>query len=263
MSSFKRTIFLAVLFLLVGFYSEAWRKCIKVIDGDTILLVGDESIRLIGVDSPESKDRDAPVEYFAEEAFQFTRKLVEGKKVRLEYDFDRIDSYGRTLAYVYLEDGTFLNAEIIKQGYGYAYKRFPFKYLKEFELNEKEAKANNRGIWARIPTNTSFPPGKTVVYITRSGKSYHREECSSLSKSKIPILLEEANSRGFKPCSICDPPLIENESVVIVYITKTGKRFHKNDCSYLKDSKIAIPLEKACEKGYLPCSKCRPQKCKI
>ena len=54
--------------------------------------------------------------------------MVEGKKVRLEYDQTRVDKYGRTLAYVYLEDGTFLNAEIIKQGYGFIRTHFPFKY---------------------------------------------------------------------------------------------------------------------------------------
>ena len=70
------------------------------------------------------------------------------KKVRLEYDWQRKDKYDRTLAYVYLEDGTFVNAEIIKQGYGHAYTRFPFKYLEEFREYEKEARENGRGLWA-------------------------------------------------------------------------------------------------------------------
>jgi hypothetical protein len=57
---------------------------------------------------------------------------VAGKRVRLEYDQQRQDKYGRTLAYVYLENGTFVNAEIIRQGYGFAYTRYPFKYLSNF-----------------------------------------------------------------------------------------------------------------------------------
>ena len=55
--------------------------------------------------------------------------MLEGKRVRLEYDQERQDRYGRTLAYVYLPDGTFANAEIIRRGYGHAYTRFPFRHL--------------------------------------------------------------------------------------------------------------------------------------
>ncbi len=72
-----------------------------------------------------------------------------GKRVRLEYDRERQDKYGRTLAYVYLEDGTFLNAEIIRQGYGFAYTQFPFKYLEEFRKLEREAQEAGRGLWRK------------------------------------------------------------------------------------------------------------------
>ena len=75
--------------------------------------------------------------------------MVEGKKVRLEYDWQKRDKYGRLLGYVYLEDGTFLNAEIIKQGYGFAYTRFPFKYLEDFRKYEREARESNKGLWGK------------------------------------------------------------------------------------------------------------------
>jgi micrococcal nuclease len=91
----------------------------QVTDGDTIR-IGDERIRLIGVDTPETKDRRKPVQYFGKEATAFTQRVVEGKHVRLEYDQQRHDKYGRILAYVYLDDGTFVNAEIIKQGCAFA-----------------------------------------------------------------------------------------------------------------------------------------------
>jgi micrococcal nuclease len=73
--------------------------------------------------------------------------MVEKKQVRLEYDWQKRDKYGRLLAYVYLEDGTFLNAEIIKQGYGFAYTKYPFKYLEEFRQYEREARNNSKGLW--------------------------------------------------------------------------------------------------------------------
>jgi micrococcal nuclease len=99
------------------------------------------------VDTPETKHPQKPVERFGKEAYLFTKRMVEGKEVRLEYDWQRKDKYGRLLAYVYLMDGTFLNAEIIKQGYGFAYTRFPFKYLEEFRRYQKEARENRRGLW--------------------------------------------------------------------------------------------------------------------
>jgi endonuclease YncB( thermonuclease family) len=107
-------------------------KCTRVVDGDTIILNNGERVRLISVDTPETKHPKKPVEYYGKEASAFTKRMVEGKEVRLEYDWQRKDKYGRTLAYVYLKNGTFLNAEIVKQGYGHAYTRFPFKYLGQF-----------------------------------------------------------------------------------------------------------------------------------
>ncbi|MEK6690995.1 MAG: thermonuclease family protein [Nitrospirota bacterium] len=124
-----------------------FRKVIRIIDGDTIVLDGGEKVRLIGVDTPETKDPRKPVEYFGWEATRFTKEMVEGKRVRLEYDWQRQDKYERTLAYIFLEDGTFLNAEIIKQGYGFAYTKYPFKYLEEFRQYEREARENSRGLW--------------------------------------------------------------------------------------------------------------------
>lgn len=128
-----------------------WRTVERVVDGDTLLLDGGERIRLLGVDTPETVHPERPVERFGREASKFTRRLAEGRSVRLEFDQERTDRYGRTLAYVYLEDGTFLNAEIIRQGYGFAYTRFPFRYLEEFRALEREARDARRGLWAEGP----------------------------------------------------------------------------------------------------------------
>jgi len=133
-----------------------WRLVTRVVDGDTIIVGARERVRLIGVDTPETKHPQKPVEYFGREATAFTKKMVQGKRVRLEFDqanskIDHKDRYKRTLAYVFLEDGTFLNAEIVKQGYGFAYTRFPFKYLDEFRRYEREASKQRRGLWGKSP----------------------------------------------------------------------------------------------------------------
>ena len=137
--------------------SEGWYTVPRVVDGDTLVVSPNpnpasregDRIRLIGVDTPESVAPNRPVEYFGKEAAEFTRRQCEGRRVRLVFDpAETQDRYGRTLAYVYLEDGTFLNAEIIRQGYGFAYTRFPFAYLEEFRALEREARAARRGLWA-------------------------------------------------------------------------------------------------------------------
>ncbi len=125
------------------------RKVTRVVDGDTIVLDGNERIRLIGVDTPETVHPKKPVEYFGKEASDFTKRMVEGKQVRLESYKRGSDKYGRSLAYVYLEDGTCLNAEIIKQGYGFAYTKFPFEKMEKFRKYEREAREQKKGLWKK------------------------------------------------------------------------------------------------------------------
>lgn len=133
-------------------YSKNYHLCCRVVDGDTIVVDIDgvcEKVRLVGVDTPETVHPNKPVEHYGKEASAFTRNMVEGEMVRLEYDTQRRDRYGRLLAYVYLPDGTFLNAEIIKQGYGFAYTRFPFKYMDQFRQYERSARESGAGLWAK------------------------------------------------------------------------------------------------------------------
>jgi len=271
----KRSLKFILLFVLIStfFLAQEWRICTRVVDGDTIILDGKERVRLIGVDTPETKHPNKPVQYFGKEAYEFTKRMVEGKKVRLEYDWQRKDKYGRTLAYVFLEDGTFLNAEIIKQGYGFAYTRYPFKYLEEFRKYEREAREKQRGLWA--PRKEKEQSENITVYVTRTGKKYHREGCRYLRKSKIPISLKDAIKRGYTPCSVCNPPTLkintpivkrqekkELSEQIIVYITRTGSKYHRGGCSYLRRSRIPITLKEACARGYTSCSRCRPPRCK-
>lgn len=119
-----------------------------MVDGDTVILATIGRVRLIGVDTPESVNPRLPVEAFALEASQFLKRLVAGKDVRLEYDQTRHDRYRRTLVYLFLPDGTFVNEEIIRQGYGFAYTRYPFRYLERFRQRETEARDRRIGLWA-------------------------------------------------------------------------------------------------------------------
>ena len=113
----------------------------RVIDGDTVVLEDGRHIRYIGVDTPE-KGRP----YYAE-AKRENERLVRGKKVRLEYDVEKTDRYGRTLAYVYAND-IFVNAELVKNGYAMIYTFPPnVKYAKTFLALQEEARNQKRGLW--------------------------------------------------------------------------------------------------------------------
>jgi len=130
--------------------SREARTCMRAVDGDTIVLDGGERVRLIGVDTPELHHPVKPVQYFAREARDFVQARVARRRVWLEYDQTRHDRYGRTLAYVFLEDGTLLNLELIERGYGFAYTKFPFRadYMARFRRAESEARRRDRGLWA-------------------------------------------------------------------------------------------------------------------
>ncbi|MBU1118935.1 thermonuclease family protein [Patescibacteria group bacterium] len=125
----------------------------RVVDGDTIKVDINgkaESVRLIGIDTPETVHPTKPVECFGKEASNKMKELVQDKKVRLEKDAlgaDR-DKYQRLLRYVYLEDGTFVNEVMVKEGYAYAYTSFPFTFLEQFKQDQSEAKENGKGLWA-------------------------------------------------------------------------------------------------------------------
>ncbi|MEI6237500.1 MAG: thermonuclease family protein [Candidatus Saccharibacteria bacterium] len=124
-----------------------------VVDGDTIAVNMDgkeEKVRLIGLDTPETKKPNSPVECFGKAASDYAHKLMDNQSVRLETDpiNTNRDRYDRLLRYVYLKDGRMINREMITQGYGFAYLSFPFTKSDEFRQYQKEASEAERGLWA-------------------------------------------------------------------------------------------------------------------
>jgi micrococcal nuclease len=126
------------------------------VDGDTIRvripnppngLGVVETIRLIGVDTPETVHPQRDVEFFGKEASEYTKSQLLGKTVYLAFDWDLRDRYGRLLAYVYGDDKICHNAEIVRQGYGHAYTKYSFRFMDEFRGYEREARNGKRGLW--------------------------------------------------------------------------------------------------------------------
>ncbi len=134
----------------------------RVVDGDTFVLATGERVRLIGIDTPEM--HDSPKLYRDSEkthqdvktivklgtlAYEYTKSLIEKKRINLEFDVEKEDRYHRLLAYAYLKDGTFINAELIRQGYASVMTIPPnVKYADLFLKLAQEARENKRGLWA-------------------------------------------------------------------------------------------------------------------
>jgi micrococcal nuclease len=137
---------------VLGTLAPGYYRVMSFEDGDTITvdMSGQrERIRMIGVDTPETQDPRKPVQCFGKAASEFTKNLIGNHPVRLEADSlnSNRDRYDRLLRYVYLPDGRLVQAEIIKQGYGFAYVSFPFSKAEEFANYQKEAREAGRGLW--------------------------------------------------------------------------------------------------------------------
>lgn len=133
----------------------------KVIDGDTIVLDGGEKVRYLGINAPEIRVRDGnqwipKIQICGKEAKTYNQKLVEGKRVRLEYDQKKRDDYNRILAYVW-SDGVLINGELLRKGLALVDVRSPNrKHQKMFFNFQREARDFHRGIWGKIEDHT-FP----------------------------------------------------------------------------------------------------------
>ncbi len=170
MRKIKKIIPFCIWIFLLGFtfpfgktYDYTDILVTRAVDGDTLLLEDGERVRLIGIDTPEMHEsnklyRDAQrtkqdistIQRLGRRAYEFTKNLVEGKRVSLEFDVEKRDKYGRLLAYAYLKDGTFVNAEIVKQGYASLMTYPPnVKYADLFVKLYQEARENRRGLWGR------------------------------------------------------------------------------------------------------------------
>ncbi|MBE0448226.1 MAG: thermonuclease family protein [Actinobacteria bacterium] len=199
---------------------------VRVVDGDTIQITLNgkkEKVRLIGVDTPETKHPSKPVEAYGKQAEEYTRSKLSGRTVFLELDVQERDKYGRVLAYVWLTQPSkisdseirakMFNAHLLLDGYAQLATYPPnVKYVDHFTKYQVEARNADRGLWGVPTTQKSVAPpsdtgsGEITVYLTRTGEKYHVGTCGYLSKGKIPVSLSDAKAQGYEPCSVCGPP---------------------------------------------------------
>jgi len=140
--------------------------------------------------------------------------LVKGKEVSLEFDVQRRDKYNRLLAYVYIDD-IFVNAWLVENGYAQVMTIPPnVRYAERFLELQQKARKVGKGLWGEKEGDIQRESGTDTitVFVTKTGKKYHRKDCRYLRYSRIPISLREAVSEGYEPCKACGPPLLRESS---------------------------------------------------
>ena len=209
------------------FSNDVAYRVLQVVDGDTIKIEHQGkpvTLQLIGVDTPETVHPNKPVEAYGKEAFNFTQNLLLGEAVYLRSDnsTSETDRYGRLLSYVYrAPDGLFVNLEIVRQGYGRAYLQYPFQLMALFRHYAEHARLAGKGLYGTPAPRTGGAASHPAT-----------PQFGSVITDAVP-------------------------QTITVYITRTGAKYHRGSCRYLRSSKIPISLENA-KRSYSPCSVCRP-----
>jgi micrococcal nuclease len=198
--SLKKISFFILFCVLLQCSSQAdTGKVTVVYDGDTIQVEftsgKKEKIRLIGVDAPETDadDREIRLKAFFSKRFAF--KFLYKKQVKIEYDWEKRDAYGRLLAYIWTEDGTFFNEFIIQRGFASAYTRFKYKpeYKNRFLQAEKYAQTRKNGMWKKEP----FPLIKKREFSESMGRLVSFEFVCERIEDKGNLLVLGAKGDGF------------------------------------------------------------------
>jgi micrococcal nuclease len=129
--------------------SEGPHRVVRVIDGDTIIVAPHDTIRLIGVDTPETVKPEHPVEPWGPEATAFTRQFLAGGSARLTFDRERTDRFGRYLAYVWVDE-RLLNEELLRNGLGRWEPHFHYResMKRRFRQAQQAAEREHLGIWS-------------------------------------------------------------------------------------------------------------------
>ena len=199
---FYLTLLSSMLFCGPSF-GEEWLKVKQATDGDTILLSDGRYIRYIGINAPEIDYDNKKAEPFGYKAKSLNKRLVLGKKVRLELDKEKHDKYGRLLAYVFTKEGIFANKRLIGQGYAYFLFLNPnVKYGRMLLNSQREAMSAKRGMWANWQEKEDMYLGN------RRSKRFHHKNCplgKRIGKSNRRIFSRKWDAfwAGFAPSKRC------------------------------------------------------------
>ncbi len=197
------SIFLFSLSVISQSFAGNLFKVRWVDDGDTIVLSDGRRIRYIGINAPEVAREGKKAEPFGDKARNFNKKLVFKKKVRLEFERERYDRYGRLLADVFVKDGVFVNAMMIGEGYAFSLHRNPnIKYNALLLSLQRKAMSEKKGIWS------NWKEKKKGYIGNRRSKRFHLKTCTfgkSTHKNNRIFFAKKWDAfwAGYAPCNRC------------------------------------------------------------
>lgn len=204
-NSFRCIVPVVLVLLLHAAVAFSGTRVQEVFDGDTVLLEDGRTVRYLGVNAPEAASELRPAQPFSEAATSWNRKMVLGKTVRLEMDVEERDEYGRTLAYVYLPDGTFVNQAILAAGLAqYFPNTLNMKHAGMLIDAQRSAMKSGAGLWR----NWSEKPS---LYIgNRRSLRFHTADCpfgrkTSARNRRDVHRMWDAYWDGYFPCKQCLP----------------------------------------------------------
>jgi micrococcal nuclease len=174
-----------------------------VIDGDTVILKNGKKVRYIGIDTPEIDHENHQAEPLGYAARSFNKKLIGSKRIRLEYGQEKRDQYGRLLAYVFLQDNTFVNLQLVQSGLA-AYLYIPpnLKYADNLLQAQRDAMSGKRGMWG------SWSEKQQPYLGNYKSKRFHLPGCKygrkTASSNRVDFSRQwDAYWEGYSPCTKC------------------------------------------------------------
>ena len=225
-----------------------YHKVTRLLRADTIEVEGVGVVRMIGIETPDGKMPREIYETHGQNALAFAEKALRDKEIRIEFDPENAgrthkDEAGQTLAYVYTQDGTLFNAEMIRQGHAFVRVSEPFQALDEFRTLERDAIQAMHGVWG-LSGQPSTAASTTIPASSTSSQDEGRRKLTPLAPSEIgpnlPATSETASS-----------------SEPMVYISSSDRMYHKAGCDYLdKKKQTTISLSKAKAENYAACGRC-------
>ena len=196
-------IFIFIIAIAKDVSAESWYTVKWVNDGDTIVLTNGKRVRYIGINAPEIDHDNHRAQPFGYESRSYNKDVVLKRKIRLEFDRERQDRYGRLLAYLFLPDGTFLNEALLQKGYAYhLYKKPNLKYNQRLLEAQLEAMRAGRGIWE------NWSEEKKRYIGNRNSRRFHLDSCASAGRIKHKNRIHfstrwEAFEAGYAPAGGC------------------------------------------------------------
>lgn len=193
-------------FICLSFTQATYNRVKFVYDGDTILLETGEKVRYLGIDAPEMDYQGRKSEFMAVASRDYHSRLVDNKRVRLEFDQEKRDHHGRLLAYVFLEGGEMVNALLLRQGFAHVLVKRPnLKYFSVLLNEQRLAMKEKRGVWSQATHRM-----ERCYFGNGNSYRFHRPGCAFAKQIRAHNLVKfesrhKAFWEGFSPCKRCRP----------------------------------------------------------